>query len=127
MKPEEKVRNAIRKMLQGRGWKVHIMHGNMFQKGIPDLYVMHPREGTRWIDAKVHGRYNFTTAQRKTWPEWHFHYKVGIWIMTAGTAEQYAWLFKAPNWLDYWKSSWGNPMDYIGDMDPDKILRDHEG
>jgi len=124
--PEKKIRDAIRRMLQGRGWKVHIMHGNAFQAGIPDLYVMHPREGTRWIDAKVEGRYNFTKAQKKVWPDWHFNYKVGIWIMTAGTEEQYAWLFQAPNWLDYWKESWGDPLSYIGDLDVDAILRDHE-
>lgn len=124
--PEKKVRDAIRDMLQGRGWRVHIMHGNAFQKGIPDLYIMHPRDGTRWVDCKVAGRYNFTNAQKKTWPSWHFDFNVGIWILTDGTSDQYDRLFAAPNWLDYWRPSWGDPRSYIRDLDVDELLKDHE-
>jgi len=121
-RPEEKVRDAIRNILEGHGWRCQIMHGNAYQYGIPDLYVMHPRNGTRWIDAKVEGRYSFTPAQKQLWPIWHFQFNVGIWIMTAGTLEQYRWLFDAPNWLDYWKDSWGDPRNYLDGPDIDSIL-----
>ena len=121
-RPEEKIRDAIRDRLSGHGWGTTIMHGNAFQYGIPDLYVMHPKYGTRWIDAKVEGRYNFTKAQKNTWPSWHFVFKVGIWIMTAGTEEQYQWLFQVPNWLNYWKDAWGDPRNYLNGPDIDSIL-----
>ena len=121
-RPEDKVRDAIRDLLDGLGWRSHIMHGNAYQYGIPDLYVIHREYGTRWIDAKVEGRYNFTKHQKNLWPIWHFQYKVGIWILTAGTMEQYDLLFQAPNWLDYWKDSWGDPRNYLEGPDIDSIL-----
>lgn len=121
-RPEEKVRDAIIDRLEGHGWGCKIMHGNAYQSGVPDLYVMHRRHGTRWIDAKVEGRYNFTKAQKRVWPEWHFKYKVGIWILTEGSEDQYQRLFQPPNWLDYWKDRWGDPRNYIEGPDIDAIL-----
>lgn len=126
-RPEEKVRDAIRDRLKGHGWQSHIMHGNRFQSGIPDLYTIHPRNGTRWIDAKVEGRYNFTKAQKLVWPLWHFEFNVGIWILTDGSEKQYQRLFKPPNWLDYWKDSWGDPRSYMNGPDIDAILDQIEG
>lgn len=122
--PEQKVRDAIRNFLQGRGWGVAITHGNKYQSGFPDLYVMHREYGTRWIDAKVEGRYSFTNQQKKTWSEWHYLHRVGIWIMTAGNQEQYDWLFKPPNWLNYWKPAYGRPKDWIDGPDLDEILKE---
>lgn len=124
--PEKKVRDDIRGFLQGRGWGVEITHGNKYQSGLPDLYVMHYDYGVRWIDAKVEGRYSFTNAQKITWSKWHYEYRVGIWIMTAGNQEQYDWLFAPPNWLDYWKPAYGRPQDWIDGPDLDKILREVE-
>lgn len=120
--PETKIRDAIRAMLQGRGFLVEIMHGNLYQSGIPDLYVHHPEHGARWIDAKVEGRYSFTKAQKRKWPEWHFRYKIGIWILTGASQEQYDRLFRAPNWRDYWRDSWGDPRNSLADPDIDGIL-----
>lgn len=121
-RPEDKVRDAIRSFLEGRGWGVEITHGNKYQSGFPDLYVMHDKYGTRWIDAKVEGRYSFTNAQKYTWSRWHYRFRVGIWIMTAGNEEQYGWLFQEPNWLDYWRPSWGDPKRWVDGPDFDEIL-----
>jgi hypothetical protein len=127
-KPEEKVRDAIIGRLKGHGWGVKIMHGNAYQSGVPDLYAMHyDYLPPRWIDAKVEGRYSFTKAQKWTWPVWHFKYRVGIWILTDGSEEQYQRLFKPPNWLDYWKPAWGDPKDYLDGPDIDSILDNIEG
>lgn len=120
--PETKVRDDIRNMLQGRGWGVWITHGNKYQSGFPDLYVAHLKHGTRWIDAKVEGRYGFTKAQKRMWPLWHYEYKIGIWILTGNGQDQYDRLFQPPNWLDYWRKSWGDPRDYLNDPDVDSIL-----
>lgn len=109
-------------MLKSRGWRTELMHGNMYQKGIPDLYVMHPDHGTRWIDAKVAGKYSFTKDQKKTWPAWHFKYNVGIWILTGGGQDQYDLLFGPPNWLDFWKKAWGDPKRLAEGPDIDRII-----
>jgi hypothetical protein len=120
--PEKKIRSAIRTMLRGRGWGVEITHGNQYSSGLPDLYVMHHDHGTRWIDAKVEGRYSYTRAQKRLWPQWHFNHRVGIWIMTGADQAQYDRLFQAPNWLDYWKDVWGTPQSYLLEPDIDGIL-----
>jgi hypothetical protein len=114
MKPEEKIRNDLREFLQVRGWLVEIMHGNMYQSGIPDAYLFRRDAGPRWVDFKTPNRYSFTRAQRRKWPQWERH-GVGIWVLTAATQEEYDKLFGPPNWRDYWKDSWGvlDPQDAI--------------
>lgn len=108
MKPEEKIRADLRQFLQDRQWLVEITHGNRYQSGIPDLYIAHVKYGTRWIDVKNPERYSFTPAQRLKWPLWEA-YRIGIWILTAATQDQYDLLFKPPNWRDYWRDSWTPP------------------
>jgi hypothetical protein len=120
--PELKIRTAIRIMLESLGWGVWITHGNTYQSGFPDLYVAHPKHGTRWIDAKVEGRYSFTKAQKRLWPLWHYTYKIGLWIITGDDRDQYARLNERPNWLDYWRSAWGDPRNYLKEPDIDGIL-----
>jgi hypothetical protein len=107
-KPEHKIQKALIEYLGVRGWLVEVMHGNAFQKGIPDLYLFHPRLGPRWVDVKRPGKYSFTKAQRLKWPLWD-HYGVGIWILTAANQEEYDKLMAPPNWRDYWKASWALP------------------
>jgi hypothetical protein len=120
---EKKIRTALRNLLVGLGWWVEISHGNRFQHGWPDLYITHPVHGNRWIDTKVEGKYDYTKAQRQKWPVWHQH-GTGIWILTDATHEQYERLFQPPNWLDYWKSSYGDPWDQ--ELDLDKLLDELE-
>jgi hypothetical protein len=106
MRPEEKIREALREFLGIRGWLVEIMHGNAFQKGVPDCYAFRRDIGERWIDFKTPGAYSFTKSQRIKWPIWD-RAGIGIWILTAATDEEYAKLFGPPNWRDFWKDSWG--------------------
>ena len=106
--PEWFIQKDLIKYLRERGWLVEVMHGNAFQQGIPDLYVHHPRAGSRWIDVKNPKNYSFTKAQRRKWPLWDL-FSCGIWILTAATQEEYDKLFDPPNWQDYWKESWVLP------------------
>jgi len=106
--PEHKIQRALIQYLKDEGWLVEVMHGNAFQRGIPDLYIHHPRWGSRWIDVKNPKEYTFTKAQRRKWPIWDV-YGAGIWILTAATQEEYDKLFAGPNWKDYWKDSWELP------------------
>jgi len=123
--PEHFIQRDLIAYLKIRGWLVENMHGNAFQKGIPDLYCHHPVFGYRWIDAKVEGKYSFTKAQRRKWPIWD-HFGVGIWILTAANQEQYDRLFdpSGPNWKDYWKDSWAMPT--ISDIDEMLVELDAE-
>ena len=124
---EKRIRDEeIRPLLKGLGWRVEVTHGNKYMKGFPDLYLMHPEHGQRWVDAKVEGDYDFTDAQREKWPIWHM-FGAGIWIMTRGTHEQYRRLFKPPNWLDYWKDRYGDPFKTF-DLDEllNTIVKDWE-
>jgi len=100
--PEFVIQREFIKYLRDRDWLVERMIGNALQFGIPDIYLGHKEYGTRWVDLKNPVAYEFTTAQRQKWPKWHDN-GIGIWIITAATDEEYAKLFKPPNWRDYWK------------------------
>lgn len=115
--PEWHIQQHLIEFLKARGWLVEVMHGNAFQRGIPDLYVHHPRWGSRWIDCKQPDKYSFTKAQRHKWPLWD-RVGIGIWILTAANQEQYDKLFGLPNWKDYWKESWTMPSE----ADIDRML-----
>ena len=96
--------------LKIRGWHVEHTHGNLYQTGFPDLYAMHEKWGSRWIDCKQPKKYTFTKAQRQKWPLWAAK-GTGIWILTAASQEEYDKLFAPPNWRAYWKASWGQVPD----------------
>jgi hypothetical protein len=123
--PEDTIQDRIISFLEDRGWLVEKMHGNAFQKGIPDLYCFNPLlnrpEGLhRWIDVKVKGRYKYTKDQCQKWPKWE-EKNLGVWIMVDATEEEYAKLFEAPNFRQYWKPHYDNYLRKI-----DEIL-DSEG
>lgn len=117
--PEWRIQRDLIRFLRARGWLVEVMHGNLFQKGVPDLYIAHTEHGQRWIDVKNPVAYTFTKAQRRKWPIWEKH-GVGIWILVAATEEEYDKLWKPPNMRHYWKPKW--------DLEPtvDEILDEFE-
>lgn len=96
------IQNEIRDFLRAYGWKVERMHGNAFQKGIADLYAVHPTHGKRWIEVKPPTGYSFTNAQLLNFPDFEL-YNDPIWILNAGTIEEYKKLFEPPNWRSYLK------------------------
>ena len=106
--PEWHIQRELKEFLETRGWVVEVMHGNAFQRGIPDLYLFKEGIGERWVDVKVPKGYSFTKAQRIKWPHWDSR-GIGIWILTAATQFEYDKLFEPPNWKDYWKESWRVP------------------
>lgn len=119
--PEAWIQEKWVKFLRAKGWHVERVIGNAFQSGLPDIYIMHPKHGTRWIDLKVSGRYTFTPAQRYKWPIWE-HYGVGVWILDAPSKEactkslmieQYNRLFQPPNMRSFWKDSWNVDVEQL--------------
>lgn len=103
--PEAIIQRNFIAYVKVRGWNVERMIGNALQKGIPDIYIMHPEHGDRWIDLKVPGGGRFTIAQRIKWPIWEAYGK-GIWIITAANESEYNKLFAPPNMREYWRESY---------------------
>jgi len=98
--PEAIIQAAIIKFLREREWLVLPTHGNMYQRGFPDLYCCKRRYGTRWIEVKNPEKFKFTPAQLETFPRLSAE-GVGVWILTAATEVEYQKLFKLPNWYQY--------------------------
>jgi len=114
--PEFKIQADLIRFLQARGWHVERLVGGAFQMGLPDLIAFHPKWGSRFIEVKNAKRYSFTHAQKIKFPILE-SFKVGIWILTDTTQEEYDKLFAAPNWRSYWKPSWKTPtQDEIDKM-----------
>lgn len=98
--PEAKIQDAFIAFLEDRGWHCERMIGigssqqqkRGTQVGIPDLYIMHPVFGQRWVDLKNPGKYEFTKAQKQKWLLWE-KFGCPIWIITAATEEEYDKLF----------------------------------
>jgi hypothetical protein len=119
--PEFKIQTALIEFLRARGWLVERLIGNAYQQGLPDIFIHHPKWGSRWIDVKNPGRYSFTTAQKWKWPRWE-SFGLGVWILTAATQEEYDKLFAPPNWRSFVKESWKLPTR----ADIDKLLEEIE-
>jgi len=107
--PEAIIQREFIKYVKARGWHVERMIGNQLQKGIPDIYIMHPKHGNRWIDLKNPKDYEFTIQQRLKWPIWE-SFGTGIWIITGWADADYDKLFQPPNWREYWKPKYDEQM-----------------
>jgi len=99
--PEAKKQRDFVALLTLLDWHVMETQGNLYQKGFPDLYAVHPRYGQRWIEMKHY--LSFTKHQKEHFP--FIHNSVGIWVITDATQEEYAKLFKPANLTDYLRIS----------------------
>lgn len=123
--PEWHIQQALIEFLTDRGWHVEVMHGNAFQRGIPDLWLWNRGWGFRWIDVKQPKRYVFTDHQKVKWPLWD-SLGIPIWILTAANEEEHDKLFAPPNWQSYWKPTWKWPSQYEMDAIRSKHGQDDE-
>jgi len=110
--PEAIIQRNFIRYVKERGWNVERMIGNQLQKGIPDIYIMHPKHGNRWIDLKNPLDYEFTSAQIIKWPIWEAH-GTPIWIITGWSDEEYDKLFKPCNWREYWKPKYDEQREEL--------------
>lgn len=98
--PEKIIRDAIKKKLMSYGWHVYVTHGNEYQSGFPDLYCIHKRYGSRWVEVKNPKSYQFTKAQMETFPEFT-SCNIGVWILTSDDEQELDKLFQPPNWWSF--------------------------
>lgn len=70
-----KVVKPFVEFLKTRNWHYENIHGNQFQRGLPDGYFSHPQYSPRWIEFKVlmfdskhHPYICLTDAQKKKFP-----------------------------------------------------------
>lgn len=98
--PEAKIQSALEDYLKVRDWFVQVMHGNLFQFGVPDMYIAHRRYGARWVEVKNPLSYRFTPAQLETFPRMAAA-GVGVWVLIAATESEYRKLFAPANWHTY--------------------------
>jgi len=97
IRPEAKIQKEIRAFLELRGWYVRVLHGNIFQTGMPDLFICRRSLGWRFVEVKQPVKYIFTESQCDSFPKFAAN-DVGIWILTAAIEQQYNLLFKPANW-----------------------------
>lgn len=100
VKPEARIQKEIIEYLELRKWFVKILHGNIHQTGMPDLFICKRSLGWRFVEVKQPEKYMFTEAQCATFPKFA-EAGVGIWILTAAIEQQYNLLFKPCNWYHY--------------------------
>jgi hypothetical protein len=100
--PEAIIQAALVKYLNIRDWNVMETHGNLYQRGFPDLYCTHEKHKQRWIEVKNPDAYSFTNSQIEFFPLISKGCN-GIWILTAATDEEYQKLWEPPNWWKYLK------------------------
>lgn len=98
--PEAKIQDELIKFLEARGWFVKVIHGNVFQSGLPDLFACKRKYGSRWIEVKNPASYKFQATQLETFPRMMAE-GVGVWILTAATEAEYNKLFAPANWYQY--------------------------
>ena len=100
-KPEYKTKrtkNDLVKYLEIRGWLTQRMSADAFLKGFPDLFCADNKWGTRWVEVRRPENHTLNKAQRRRWALWD-ELRIGIWVLTAATQEEFNKLYKPPNWV----------------------------
>lgn len=101
-RPEAALQKKIITFLENKEWLIEVMHGNAFQKGIPDLFCWHINFGFRWIDVKLPTGSDLTKAQCQKWTSWR-EKGLKIHIMKAATEDEYKKIFGPANWRELWR------------------------
>lgn len=101
-RPEDGVRNEIKRKLEERGWHVMITHGNAYQEGFPDLYCVHMQHKQRWIEVKLPGvtSSKFTKAQVENFPK-IIGCGIGIWVLVSAEESELKKLFLPHNYYQF--------------------------
>lgn len=92
------IQEEIRKQLHAGGWDTFKMHGNAYQKGLPDIYCCHPIYGAMWIEFKKPGE-KISFVQLQTFSRIH-RGKQKIFILENVIGWEKL-IQQPPNWMSY--------------------------
>lgn len=99
LKPKDTLEKELAKELiaymREQGWYVIKLHGNKFQKGLPDYVAFHKKYGTRWFEMKRPRKGRLTRDQRDVFMKMTAH-GAHIFILTG--VKDYKLLFGQGNW-----------------------------
>lgn len=96
-KPEKEGSDRLREALSKMGWYTKKTHGSMFSENWPDLYLMHPVHGSRWVETKcANGELSYGQVQE--FAKWG-KMGVGVWVLR--DEKDIKWLFEDPNWYKF--------------------------
>jgi hypothetical protein len=100
--PESIIQDKILKKLGLLGWYCLETHGNMYQRGFPDIFACCPMYGIRWIEVKLPDMKGskFTSAQLVVFAKLK-RYGVGVWILTSDSDYEIKKLCGPANWEQY--------------------------
>lgn len=84
--------------MEARGWYTANLHGNRYQKGLPDIYGCHVQYGARFVEVKRPDKWAFTEHQKREFPK-IMACGIGIWILTG--VNDYYLLFDPCNLRDF--------------------------
>ena len=96
-RPEDKLANLLRKLMESSEWCVEKTHGSMYQSGFPDFLCMHLVWGTKWIENKVPGG-RLRPSQISKFLIWE---KAGAEIFVCTGPKDYYKIFEHPNWGEF--------------------------
>jgi hypothetical protein len=96
--PEAEIQRRVLSTLRSDGWFCKELHGDLYQYGMPDLFVCKKGFGWRFVEIKCQTGYRFTNAQYESFPRLQSE-GVGVWILTSET--QVDRLLGPANWHHY--------------------------
>lgn len=95
---EWQIQEKIRKILHENGWDTFKMHGNAYQKGLPDTFCCHKIFGSIWIEFKKPGE-KISAVQHQTFARMHSK-GVKIYVLDSDTNLERI-VTSPPNWMSY--------------------------
>lgn len=104
--PEALIQEAWIEWFEARKWIVKVMHGNMYQSGVPDLYIAHKLYRARWVEIKnTEGSYQLEESQVRFFTLLS-SVDIGVWVLGPVCEDEYKKLWLPSNWHAYlpaWK------------------------
>ena len=99
---ENIIQKKIKDKLTLAGWYVVVLHGSMYQSGMPDLYCTHSRYGVRLVEVKRPDRKGdvFTPAQIDVFPKLCANGS-NVWVLTGEGDSEIKKLFGPCNWYTF--------------------------
>ena len=92
-----KVSDPLRAFMHSRGWMTFKTAGSKYMQGWPDLYCIHPKFGTKWVECKMLGK-KLRPSQKRMYQAWT---KCGVGVWVINHKDDYPKLFDLPNWWKY--------------------------